>query len=1735
MFKTHLTQWQSIRFVGMLIGVMLATHPVRSAPMLDRATFPATGYHETILHIDQPGRYSIQAQSPQGTGIEFVERMAGPRFSAGRAGQQDGRIDALLNTGDYKLRLSSAPQGTGELVVTVKPFQEAQPVNTPEELPIVESLQSHNGELGDYQQRSFWISLKDRQVFRLEALGRSLKECRLWMDGDWLVDVTPEISMVEPVAGQPMTYVEFYHDLNAGLYQLTCYGGEPLAWAKESSESPFYLRRGISDLGVAGQRVFTISPFGRDTYAVSGETTFVELRRPDKKDTALQAANWQKTGSRHASGQRAQINKESRDPWCSVQVGRTQDPKFVTIQGTPGDTVTLNYFTRQAEYGFPKTAGTYWITSQSSAEAGDTIDVTAILSRYWSGSGKMTVEQALTVPLAKQQPIARTINLLGELTVFVEVQDDGTYMVTENQESGAKGRYRLEPLLFTKPKDYRAPEYTLAGADIELQRGFYTLSIQPEAQGILTFTLHEKNTLLPARPATPEELTIQRVARQRLLWPSVTLTVEDQYALTLNARQDVITGLLIRPLPLNLRTPLPVTLLPGEQVPLPVEIKQASILTIESDSSATFEITGYAKPITSGATLSPGQYTLKLKNTSKQAAWFSIKTTPASVTASLKPADIAQRLKNKQTFPVISAAQPIYRNFARTEQQHFTLMVDQPGLYRLETSGRLATRLTVRNRFVTKLASAEQNGIGRNALVQQYLEPGEYQVTVQTLGQSTGHAGLHLRRVPLIEEKGLQVGVLKKIQLAPDEAVRYQFAIQTAGDYRLRTLGLQKTFRWRLEDQDGWPLVTPDQTEPIERHFEPGTYGYFSLPEAVESRRVTVLEQIAPEKPTLEGKGPHPIRLNEPVEHVWREAPNRPPDVFVLDVPDPLRAEIVLSEDLAARLLLAEKEIGAIVGGESAAFDLSPGRYEIRVKSLRENDQLPYSLSVETNYLVTDLRYNIEELPASFTVSTGDERLVELFSFGDVDVKASLWQGKKLIAVSDDMAHDWNFRIAQKLQPGTYHLKIERVGKRNDDDYYYDDTLEDEFLTVGMTKRKSLMLPAAQLPLTVTRQFEPDVVSLPFTTPAEEQLVSISANGGQVNMALFQNDRQIAQGAQALLIPLKPSTAYTLLFWRVDDATSAVTVKADTLQMQPLVMPATLTQIPIPAAAGSPFQVFKLNQAEKQSYMLRSQRPLWFSPALETPLQAVRDVPVVLPQQMGWLVCQTDATESSLTIAPFVLSHETEAVEVGIAPVPFDFTHDVETPLLLDISSSGATIGALATLNETYPPEQINWSAVAIAPSQTLLAIGGKGQYRGRIWAASGESVDGQVRIRRQVFSQMSAQNFGATGRQEGQILPGQAVVFSLAETDEVLDLLLAKGLVGFVWNNGQTEALVAATQENGQYALRANGGSLILLNRGAHPGSYRIDRTPATARAQSDIPQPFDSAHGFEQVFAAAGELALNIAASAKTTFITGDHIQSRLFSADGRVIEITGESSLPPQSAGLLKIRYGAGYVRVWQSTPDMRQQGFIGAFSDTTPLPLQDGLGTLDNAPQRWSFSCAQSVYMIAASDTPGVTALVRQNQVLASTTGSASSGRQIEYFLKPGEYELWTRPLNGLSQQGTLRVSMLTPTDLDAATAISWLIRSGETQVFRFQVTTTSKVGVGVRTESDQLQTALFDREFNQMATGPLILKKLPAGEYLFTVQTLSAETPPVQYRPVIFGHHGSQQGIPPDVLKEYQGQ
>ena len=165
--------------------------------------------------------------------------MTGPGEISGKAGVRDGRLDLLLDRGVYKLHSIGAAGATGEAKLSVTPYHS---VGAGQD-DVLRGGEA-SGELGDLEQRSYWIIVSPGTGVSVEATGRALRDLRLWRNGADLVDLKPGAATLEPVAGHSMNWLRIEGAVEPGLYLVTAYGGAPTAWADGKPGNPFRIRVG---------------------------------------------------------------------------------------------------------------------------------------------------------------------------------------------------------------------------------------------------------------------------------------------------------------------------------------------------------------------------------------------------------------------------------------------------------------------------------------------------------------------------------------------------------------------------------------------------------------------------------------------------------------------------------------------------------------------------------------------------------------------------------------------------------------------------------------------------------------------------------------------------------------------------------------------------------------------------------------------------------------------------------------------------------------------------------------------------------------------------------------------------------------------------------------------------------------------------------------------------------------------------------------------------------------------------------------------------------------------------------------------------------------------------------------------------------------------------------------------------------------------------------------------------
>ena len=400
---------------------------------------------------------------------------------------------------------------------------------------------------------------------------------------------------------------------------------------------------------------------------------------------------------------------------------------------------------------------------------------------------------------------------------------------------------------------------------------------------------------------------------------------------------------------------------------------------------------------------------------------------------------------------------------------------------------------------------------------------------------------------PLRGRRALLPGVPARVTLAAGEGVAYRFEIAERGRAHPAQPWAGPALRCRLEDADGWPLVPPGGDADFARVFEPGGYRLVLLPGPVPSRRLTVLEPVAPPL-RFAGHGPHPLPLDREVEHVWLEpdgGAKRVPDTWAFELPAAATVQVALSGEMTGELLRAgeSEAVDRVRPGKVLLKGLPAGRYELRATSARPNNRVPYTVKVLPIELLPGQTRNVRA-PGFVRVSVGAAGMVELSSTGDSDVRAELrGEDTTVLASSDDRPDDWNFLLSTQLAPGVYTLHVRPVGS------------DSATCVVRMTTRSEM--EEAEWALPGSREITTGNTAhlLPLGLPPGAELLAVTLRSGEaVGIGVEQESdgawtplaREVGREIR-LGMPIPPGARLRLRVWSADQRGLPVTVHASAL------------------------------------------------------------------------------------------------------------------------------------------------------------------------------------------------------------------------------------------------------------------------------------------------------------------------------------------------------------------------------------------------------------------------------------------------------------------------------------------------------------------------------------------------------------------------------------------------------------
>ena len=1716
-----------------LLGMLLAAELAHAAPApkLDAAALPATGTQQTLLHTERFGRYAVLARSRQGAALQLVDRMAGPGAVAGEVGQRDGRLDVFLDQGTTKLLVHGHPEAQGEVQLEAHGFDE---LNTGL-APILDELQLVESDLGDFQQRSWWLPVNQRQRVVLEAAGRHLADLRIWRDGTWLIEATPSCTVIDPSEGKPLLRCQLTAVLEPGLYLLSAYGGPSQPWSEAGAERPLWLRSGTPKLGDAGRQRDELGPFGEDRFLVPGKADLFRLELPEAREAGISVVSWDEDQPFRTGGYTGRIQEESVPPVAQVTTSRHEGWNLVTIRGQAGQPYVLQHFPVARSLETITAREPFWLSTLHAGAVDDSLEPTAILVREHRRERKVELVHAEVVELGQGQAFQRRFNLLETATLFVKIDQDGSWAVNIDDP---KARITVEPFMVRYPEHYQRPDSQDGSSRWSLDAGYHIVTIVPHRVGVAELTIKPHGLLDSVLDVVGMERGRElRASRAGARFPELQLDPSWDYSLYSNLVPGVRMGLIQRALPLDLSQPLPVALAPGEVLPLTITLAEAGTLRLVDDAGKLLDIATDGKSWMTQPELRRGNRTVNLRNPGAGAVVATLRFEPASKRSGAPPNPIAMdELALIPEFPLITADAPATFDLERDGQATFRLRVDEPALYVLESTGLLATQGWVRTRTVLSLASASENGTGRNFLIQSYLGTGEYQVTVQARGRSRGHAGLRLRSTALEDGGELAHGLPARATVPAGDGLVYGFSVAEQGLYEISAIGEQRGFRCRLEDSDGWPVERPGGQLPSTRALDPGDYRLVLLPEPVQTRRVTSVAPVAQEL-SFEGHGPHALPLGRTVQHTWLEPQDgseRTPDRWRFTLPAQAPLAIRLGQDVAGEIRPLDGQqldTGAarISPGQAWRAELPMGAYELQVRAARRDHGLPYSVQVQPEPLVVGTSRQLR-VPTTIDVAVGADGLVELASVGDRDVRARLMSlDGGLLASSDDRPEDWNFQLVERLEAGTYRLRLDPVGASH------------ARTTVSMSAPAERQVEA--LRPGVERSLEPgdEVLLVPLEGLDRVEIIGVRATSTEsVGLALeAQRDGawvHVAEDAGRSALALARSgeaQAWRLRLWSLDRRGNPVklalappTVRRASESQLSRGATLSASRATLPAAAA-----LKVSLDRPGLVAIQGDALSW------CPYPGEACVPVdnglVAPMEpVLWLVAALrepgmSASVVGQRVALASAAEATAPVHLGPgAQVTADIERDLAGPVLVFASAVVGQPGVqvldwYASPSLPQPGEGMDVgdrAAVAVsldARDPALLA-----------WDADGAQADGiELRLQATRFVEPLPE-VAPPGSMDIAIPAGAARAWALPGQPVLLRISLSTGVVAVLEGQRGVEATAWAQRAPREIELRSDATRLLVLNPSDLPGRVALDVIPGVPPAEAmRFGKPFER----RSIRAGSFRLDLPPASHGDTLHLRGAVAQGVIVDAEGRVQR--GLDLSVPTVGGTVEIHHRDGDLLAWIDRPGQEGEGLWGELSSPWVVdPTTPSVTELTGASALLSFEPQRPVALHLRSAQALVVGVQHGDGPLRVEAHPVADA--VDLLLPGGPSVVQLRPMGASELRGTLEISSSPIATIGEGLGPELLLAPGDTRFFSFQVERRGPVGLGVRAEADTVELRLLSASGQEQGRGLAQMPTLEPGTWLLAV-TLSPGAEPVRLQPVVVGIELPDTGPPEEVVERYQ--
>ncbi len=1699
---------RSVRVLAAASIVSLASAGLSAqAPSLSRAAIGPNDPRETILSVQARCRVSFTVKGPAGLSFSFVDRMRGVFLSSSLDEKGVGRADMSLEKGEYKARFGADPgpaqgvaAGTASLAAVT--FRETMG-NDPAAWPVVSEGDFRTERLGDRETFSCWLPADGFRPLEIDIAGRALADAELWKDGQYRVDADFQRSTAGSAKGKPLNRLRTSFSGESGLYLLKVHGGPPLVWtASNDAATPLYVRSGIRLLPQGSRIEAKVSPFGEDLFRTV-DASYARIWLPAPAAASLRIAGYS-PGTR-ASFSGAGSLKGEKDARRSI-IASISGACLVAVAAEPDTAYVFEAFAASSSSaGLSSNRGDPDETPGGILRIGPLMDdepgmEPCAIVYMMEGEGAARKARILAENLPRvggSSSFAQAANFMNSsvATAFVKLEDLGTYRVIEGKNSTGRGLYRLTPLdEFLYGSGKRRAQNPAPKSGALLTPGYYVLEVEPDKLGYLEFAVVKDL-------GKPADFSSKGLAARKdeFTWTQSPGPREAEASLLLSQAPGRQWFASFARFPIESEGGVSVSLEPGRVQEFTIYAEWPMVAQL-SGQGLLWTMGG--KVISDGAIVPVGETKVSVRNGGKETVTAVFRSLP--LPRGVRKPSIQELGEGMDRVEPGKAA---FADYERGSSRSYVLKVPRPALFRIETTGRLATSLSLRSAAHGILFSAERNGGGRNALLQAYLNPGAYILKASPLGQSAGRAGLSAREAPSPERALLAPGAIDRRVLAPDEVAIFDFSVKEPGSFAIASIGMGRSFPIRLEDSDGFPIYTGSGSTRLS--LNAGGYRLFSLAADAETRRVTLVRLIEPATPRRDASGAVILTINQESHGFYRS--KNGPDRYRFIVTAPIRASLSLDGRLSATLNGPGGKRD-LPPAERGSLNLAEGEYELSVKPKEADDEVPYSIMVATSILAPGVPITgsaSDRSESSYEVSIPREGLYELWSLSGADVACRLLRPDgSLAASSDDRRADWNFQVTAQLSAGMHKLAVAAFSGSGQ-------------VELRLDELKPRDLSRASPGWEGKADVGSEGVRLVLDTKAAEGLFDLRASSeAPVDLLLYKGEKLLAEGRNRILIPLRKSSSYVLYARSpVQTQTALSFLKADEASAQ--------AGSRIDFKAG---KAYRISNPERLSSRISSGEGLLFSPAMEVPCEPVGEAAFCSAGTTGWAWAGTEAAAEPEVLAP-----------EGAAFYEFDGTDQAfrvsspEAAVLVAADTNGAfRCGVSASPADKPEPETYSWSAMGTF-SDGSAALLPPGAWRVRAWDGEG-LPPGELDPARGAGVSLASFPVDAAkplslGDDTVLVVP-QGRALSIEAPACRLEAILAEGLVVGAWSGKVPLACRSALDGKMIVSLPLQKSTLLVANAGLSSASVRLRAFAAAAESALELKEgkPFESAD------IPRGGIVLSVLPrEGQVLCVAGEAVDGEFLAETGAFRRLaasgrSGDFDSIPAREGQLVLRSRGGYARAWLASPGKEYEGLVEA-SSSAPKPIA-GSSALSGKAESFRFKVDSPCYVDVSLAGPGILSLQRDGKPLGTDATGERDDLRVFAYATPGEYRVFARPLSGKALSDSIRVSRIDPVSVNEETgAAVRFIAPGESQAFALSVKAKGKIGVAVASDFEGLDASLYSPSQAELGRGPVMFPTLEPGDYVLVVRgTVSG---PAEYSLALYGLEGSRQDVPQDVVESFK--